>query len=312
MSSSVIERNLASGRRSVSGHAARWWTAAIAVGVLIAGTGIYGADYYGLAWAERASSLKHPVLRPSGTIGLRLGMFGVFLFVCLYMYPLRKRWRWLAQFGKTKNWLDFHVLFGISAPLVITLHSSLKFQGIAGVAYWLMIAVMASGVVGRYLYAKIPRRLNSAELSLADLEQSAMELTRELEKQPVLSSADIARAFRLPAVEEIQRLSLMRVLLLMFWIDVTTVFRVSRLRRSGMGIIACALTLGGVFPSRNRDLESAVRLARQRARIETKVVFLSRTNEIFGLWHVVHRPFSYAFATLAIVHIVFMVMLGYY
>jgi hypothetical protein len=40
-------------------------------------------------------------------------------------------------------------------------------------------------------------------------------------------------------------------------------------------------------------------------------VFLSRTRESFGLWHVIHRPFSYSFAILAIFQMVVALGLGY-
>ena len=34
-----------------------------------------------------------------------------------------------------------------------------------------------------------------------------------------------------------------------------------------------------------------------------RVLFLSRSQKVFHLWHVVHKPFSYAFAVLALLHI---------
>jgi hypothetical protein len=44
-------------------------------------------------------------------------------------------------------------------------------NGIAGVAYWIMMAAVASGVVGRYFYSKIPRHLSAAEMSLKEMEE---------------------------------------------------------------------------------------------------------------------------------------------
>src|SRR5260370_38340092 len=95
-------------------------------------------------------------------------MFGVLLFLFIYLYPLRKKWAWLGRQGSSQRWLDFHVLLGLIAPVVITFHSSFKFSGIAGIAYWIMVLVALSGVVGRYIYAQIPRSLNLAELSLQE------------------------------------------------------------------------------------------------------------------------------------------------
>ena len=107
---------------------------------------------------DRPFSPKHHMLRPSGPIGLYLGFMGVALFLGIFLYPIRKHWAWLRQIGNTRHWLDIHVLMGLTAPFIIAFHSTLKFKGIAGMAFWIMFAVSVSGVVGRYLYAQIPRK----------------------------------------------------------------------------------------------------------------------------------------------------------
>jgi hypothetical protein len=43
--------------------------------------------------------------------------------------------------------------------------------------------------------------------------------------------------------------------------------------------------------------------ARKQASLSKRILFLSRTKQVFNLWHVIHRPFSYSFAILAILHI---------
>jgi hypothetical protein len=42
------------------------------------------------------------------------------------------------------------------------------------------------------------------------------------------------------------------------------------------------------------------------------MLFLSRIHDLFHLWHIVHRPFSYSFAVLVLVHIGIAVWLGYF
>ena len=296
----------------LSGHGLRIWiTVFVAFGFVLA-IAVYGADYYRLGLAERALHPKHSLLRPSGTLGLRLGMLGFALFVCVYLYPLRKKWSWLARFGQTKRWLDFHALLGISAPAVITLHSTFKFQGLAGVAYWLMVLVMASGIAGRYLYAKIPRRLNSAEMDRRELEQMADEVALRLESDCGFSRSDIERVFPIPKAAEVEEMTLVRVILAMLWIDVVGFFQATRLRRMRMNWRELLRSVGGLLASGNQELESAIRLVRQRVRLETKIAFLNRSQRVFHLWHVVHRPFSYSFVLLASIHVIVMMMLGYY
>jgi hypothetical protein len=137
--------------------------------LLIAGVGIYGESYYRLDAAQRPFSPKHVLLRPNGSIGLWLGVLGATMFLIIFLYPIRKRWAWFRSKGNTRHWLDFHVLVGLSAPFIIALHASFKFRGIAGMAFWIISAVALSGVIGRYLYAQIPRSLNAAELSMQEV-----------------------------------------------------------------------------------------------------------------------------------------------
>jgi hypothetical protein len=70
-------------------------------------------------------------------------------------------------------------------------------------------------------------------------------------------------------------------------------------------------SLFGLFPTQNPELEHAIQTARKQASLSKRILFLSRTKQVFNLWHVIHRPFSYSFAILAIIHIVVVLEMGY-
>src|ERR1700757_3876577 len=190
---------------------------------------IYGFDYYKLSAMDRPFSPKHHMLRPSGPIGLYLGFVGVALFAGIFLYPIRKHWAWLGQIGKTRHWLDIHVLMGLTAPFIIAFHSTLKFKGIAGMAFWIMFAVSASGVVGRYLYAQIPRRVTTAELSMKELQDLQEQLTQELAAQNQLPQANVRELLRLPDANFVKRLPTIIALPYMMILDVVRMFGVARL-----------------------------------------------------------------------------------
>lgn len=40
------------------------------------------------------------------------------------------------------------------------------------------------------------------------------------------------------------------------------------------------------------------------------ILFLSKMRQLFKLWHVIHRPFSYSFAALALLHVIVVTVLG--
>lgn len=272
---------------------------------------IYGFDYYTLGPAERPFSPKHVLLKPSGTIGLKLGFLGMFVFFAIFLYPLRKRWPWLMRQGSTKHWLDIHVLLGLSAPFIIAFHSSFKFHGFAGIAFWIMTAVAASGVVGRYLYSQIPRSLNAAQLSRTETQELQARLSSQLAEQRLIPQADLREMLRLPSAQTVERLPIAVAIVYMMLLDVGRIFRVARLRRHTLHGGEYLTTLCGFFKTQHRALERAIATAEEEAQLTKRILFLSRSEKVFHLWHVVHKPFSYTFAVLALIHVGVVMMMGY-
>ncbi|MGC2476319.1 MAG: hypothetical protein WA485_18425 [Candidatus Sulfotelmatobacter sp.] len=272
----------------------------------------YGFDYYKLSAVDRPFSPKHHMLRPSGPIGLYLGFVGVALFAGIFLYPLRKHWAWLGQIGSTRHWLDIHVLMGLTAPFIVAFHSTLKFKGIAGMAFWIMFAVSASGVVGRYLYAQIPRKVTTAELSMKELQELQENLSQQLAAQHLLPEADLRALLRMPDAQRANRLPIVIALGYMMILDVVRMFGIARLRRHSLTFGQSLKTLAGFLPTQNRELEKAIQAASEEAALSKRLLFLSRSQKVFHLWHVVHKPFSYAFAVLALIHIGLQFFLGYF
>src|ERR1019366_549965 len=86
----------------------------------------------------------------------------------------------------------------------IAFHASFKFRGIAGIAFWIMLSVAISGVIGRYIYAQIPRSLSSAELSLKELAEIEEELAKDLSVQSPLSAQDFAPLLQVPTPAQVR------------------------------------------------------------------------------------------------------------
>jgi len=284
------------------------WLLAVAVVLVIAG---YGYDYYTLGALERPFSAKHAILRPSGTIGIKLGMFGVLIFFLIYLYPLRKRWGWLGRQGNSRHWLDFHVVLGATAPIIVAFHSCFKFGNIAGMAFWSMLVVTMSGFVGRYLYSQVPRGLSAAELSMKELQDREETLRKELAEQKATFGFSVDALYQLPTAAEVAKTPMITSLLSMFLIDFKRPFRASLVRLQEGGFGPWLVSFCGLLPTRDQRLERAIRVAQKQATLSKHILFLTRTQQVFKLWHVVHRPFSYAFAILAIIHIGIALFMGY-
>jgi hypothetical protein len=284
------------------------WMLALAFVLVIAS---YGMNYYTLSTSERPFSPKHQILRPSGTIGVKLGMVGVLLFFLIYLYPLRKKWGWLGRMGNSRHWLDFHIVLGTAAPVIIAFHASFKFGNIAGMAFYSMLMVTLSGFVGRYLYSHIPRSLSAAELSMREIQEKEEALRKELAEQKATFGFSVDALAELPSPAQLAKTPLIASLLSMFVLDIKRPFKTSLLRLQQAGFGPWVFSAFGLFSTRDLKLERAILLAQKQASLSQSIAFLSRTQRIFQLWHVIHRPFSYAFAILAILHICLALSMGY-
>jgi len=98
-----------------------------------------------------------------GFYGHMLGILGfVLMLLTETLYSLRKRSR-SARWGRMANWLQFHIFTGIVGPFMVLLHSSWKFNGLAGVTMLLTGVIVFSGFIGRYIYTRIPRTADGIE-----------------------------------------------------------------------------------------------------------------------------------------------------
>ena len=299
-------------RSAERGHMARVRMAGVSALLFILGIAVYGFNYYTLPLEDRPYSPKHQLLKPSGLIGVNLGVLGTALFIIIFLYALRKIIPWLGRIGTAKHWMDFHVICGVSAPFVIAFHASFKFRGIAGIGFWIMVAVALSGVVGRYLYNKIPRSVTAAELSLGELQKNEAELSIALASQSIYTHDELEQVLLVPNPDHIRRIGPFLALFEMFTFDMRMPFQLARLRRASTGFGGTLRSFGGWFAVPNPEVERVVRLVRQKASLSRRLIFLNHTQRVFHLWHVIHRPFSYAFAVLAVMHILVVTGLGFH
>jgi hypothetical protein len=111
--------------------------------------------------------------------GHTLGIIGFILMLMTeVLYTLRKRSR-SARWGKMSDWLQFHIFTGLVGPYMVLLHTSWKFNGLAGVTTLFTIVIVASGFIGRYIYTRIPRTLDGLEIE-GTLSESALRQARRL------------------------------------------------------------------------------------------------------------------------------------
>jgi hypothetical protein len=123
--------------------------------------------------------LMRDIPAASGLFGHSLGILGFILMLMTEtLYSLRKRSR-SVRWGRMSIWLQFHIFTGIVGPYMVLLHTSWKFNGIAGAVTLLTVIIVVSGFIGRYIFTRVPRTLDGLEIE-GTLSQEALKQARRM------------------------------------------------------------------------------------------------------------------------------------
>jgi len=218
-------------------------------------------------------------LTPERGPGYALGITGATAVLSILLYSARKRWRWLRGRGAMRHWLRAHITMGLTAPIAIFFHCNFRLGSTnSKVAFFTLLSVAGSGIVGRYLYRQVHRGLQGRQLEVAEVWQEA---------QARLGPAVHLRASQQELIRELEDLAawtrshLGNVLL-----PVQLRRRVTRAR----SMAHLVLPTGGVsLDNIERYLEALTRTA-----------WFALYERLFRSWHALHVPlFALLVATVA-------------
>jgi len=117
---------------------------------LLVGLAVVASLYWG--WLNRDTG----AISPEDGWGYALGITGGSLMLLLPLYSLRKRLKFMRSLGNIRHWFRIHMLLGIIGPTLVIFHTNFGLGSAnSTVALLAMLVVAVSGVIGRYLYAKI-------------------------------------------------------------------------------------------------------------------------------------------------------------
>lgn len=223
--------------------------------------------------------------------GHSLGVLGfIMMLMTETLYTLRKRSR-SAVWGRMADWLNFHIFTGIVGPFLVLLHTSWKFNGLAGVLMLLTVVVVASGFIGRYIYTAVPRTADGVEIEQAHLEAQIRLANDELQRWLYKADAPIRQMTRsLPEPAPISN----------NWLTLVLGRTVDdwKNRRSWQN------ATGKLMPSQRAQVESLERLVERRRLLQRQLASIAAVRRLLGLWHAVHVPIGMVLFTAAIIHAV--------
>jgi hypothetical protein len=255
-----------------------------------------------LTWLVGRSGLYE-----SGTgTGYLLGLFGGVMMLLLFLYPMRKHWRFMQALGATKYWFALHMLLGIGGPLLILMHSTFRIGSInAGVALTCMLLVAGSGVVGRFIYTRIHHGLYGERARFRDVQAQLASQAKQLH-------VEIGSAPRVEAMLkhfEGDALGAPRGPLGRTLYFLTLGLRTRAIRRRCMRQLEPlyreqALRKGWCDDEFSRRLELARDLIDAYVGSVARVAQFSTYERLFSWWHVLHVPFVYMLVLSAVAHVV--------
>lgn len=263
---------------------------------------LYGIGFYSTPLEERAFHSRYESLKPTGAVGHGYGIIGsLMILVGVVMYSSRKRLRAFASVGKLKYFLEFHIFLCLLGPILVVYHTTFKIGGLVAVSFWSMIAVVLSGLIGRYLYVQIPRGIQGNELSIGELTAENKKLADSLTARFGLG-ADVLR--RIDAIasppKDPARMSMTDTIRFFLVNDLT--------RRARLRSVFARLEQEGHHRHAVRALR---RTAERRIILTRRIALLQQFRKIFHYWHVVHLPFSIIMVAILLIHVAVAIAFGY-
>jgi hypothetical protein len=226
----------------------------------------------------------------SDFFGHSIGILGfVLMLMTETLYSIRKRSR-SARWGRMADWLDFHIFTGIVGPFMVMLHSSWKYNGLAGVVTLLMIIVVASGFIGRYIYTAVPRTVDGVEIERDQLEQQIAQNENDLRIWLASQPESVWMLRKLFVQQTLIPANAMLLMLARPILDFEDRLKWWQAKRRADPLIRTQF----------QHLEA---LMRKQTRLRRQIASLTIARRLLALWHTIHIPIGMALFTSAFIHI---------
>ena len=267
--------------------------AAFAAALLALGLAWLWRDYYSLEMAQRPQHPRHALLAPAAPVGLAFGILATTLLAVNLAYLLRRTRRLGFVRGTLARWMNVHVATGFGALSLALLHAAMSARdSVGGQALWGLVALVVTGVIGRHVYARVPRAANGRELEIeevrAELASAASEWRGDMREHGTRLFARTLAAVRAEAWGD-SFLGRLRSLL-------TTGRREARYLRE-LRVQASADGLS------HAQTEQMLTLARRAWKASVSAVHLEELRSLIAGWRYLHRWGALLVAALLLAHI---------
>lgn len=244
-------------------------------------------------------------IHPGDGLGYWLGISGAVAMLLLLIYPIAKRMR-RPYLGPVAVWFRVHMMLGVIGPVLIVLHSNFELGALnSRVAFWSMLTVAISGLIGRYLYGKVHlglygRKVHANEL-ISDIGAMLGAFSSGGEDGAALLAA--LEGFKTRAIDT--RRGVAGRFLWALSSPLTAALNRARARKLMRRIVFRRASESNW--SRSERRRHTVTFDRKLTAFFSAVVFASRLalfEGLLALWHVLHLPMFATLLVAGIVHVI--------
>tara|TARA_R110002111_G_scaffold69747_1_gene112896 strand:+ start:748 stop:1497 length:750 start_codon:yes stop_codon:yes gene_type:complete len=126
-----------------------------------------------------------------GVSGAALMLIPLAYLVVKRIKPLKRR---VTSYVSMRTLLALHIYAGVLGPILVLIHTGHKFNSVLGIALTTMVLiVVASGFVGRYLMSRINKEIKSKRSMLSEANAQYERALEDLRTSP--EQASLARRF---------------------------------------------------------------------------------------------------------------------
>jgi hypothetical protein len=150
------------------------------------------------------------------------------------------------------------------------------------ISFWSMVAVVLSGIIGRFIYIQIPRTIEGRELSLTEVRGMKTDIADILVNRYALDKDSLE----------------------------TIVQSTMGNRKERSSVLTVKRSLRGTQLTRSQKSQ-IMKLVKNEISLNQRIDRLQTMQMLFKYWHVAHLPFALVMLVIMVVHVAVSIVFGY-
>ena len=178
-------------------------------------------------------------------------------------------------------------------PTLILFHCNFKVGGLVAISFWSMVVSALSGVIGRYFYVQIIKKIGTLQAEVDKYNERLDKLKASSQKEIRMEAFNLMKKRALSmaggaALVEERPLGLIGTILVSMWGDFKMMFLSPKILKGMPG--STGLTLKNYALAKRRTF------------------FLGAFQSLMGYWSTLHKPFAIFMYIVAVIHIIVALM----